>query len=91
MNGKTYRKLKDKVAKGAAEELVLKIRKSKETTQKMTLQSHVIKFVTQDDLFELLEAMKIGLGILESEGFPLEELSIYKLKLWMSRIKNSKK
>jgi len=58
---------------------------------KEKLQQHLTNYSETDDLFELVEVLNISLGILESEGFPLKQLSDYKLKEWISQIKNSEK
>ncbi|MEI6580837.1 MAG: hypothetical protein WCO07_01550 [bacterium] len=39
------------------------------------------RFDLTDNLFSLVEAMKIGVTILEENEFPIKEFSIYKYKL----------
>lgn len=47
---------------------------------KDALRTTINKFCLGDNLFDLVEAMRIGVGILEQEGFPMREFSQYKYK-----------
>lgn len=91
MKAKPDKEIREQLKKDAIKDADARKRANKHTTDKMLIQHHLVSFSTNDDLFELLEAVKLGIGILESEGFPLKELSTYKLKEWISQTKNSKK
>ena len=56
---------------------------------KKSLQDNLTEFILTDNLFKLVEVMRIGAGILEKEGFPMKEWSIYKYK--MKRYGNEKR
>lgn len=44
------------------------------------LRYYINKFCINENLFDLVEAMRIGANILEQEEFPMKEFSIYKYK-----------
>jgi len=58
---------------------------------KERIQKHLNKYCKTDNLFELVEVLNLSMEVLESEGFPLKELSSYKLKEWILQTKNTKK
>lgn len=58
---------------------------------KEKIQQHLNNYAKDDNLFELLEAITTGLEILESEGFPLRQLSIYNIQEWILQTKSLEK
>lgn len=68
---------------------LLRKKRNANTVDKYSMQRTLVNFCLKDDLFELLETVKIGLSILEREGFPIEEFAIFKFNDWTK--KNGKK
>ncbi len=58
---------------------------------KAILKKHIVNYCTVDDLFELLEAIKVGIGILEREGFPMKEFAIFRSKDWIKKYEKKRK
>lgn len=44
---------------------------------KISLWDNINKFIVTDNLFDLIEAMKVGTKILENEKFPIKEFKNY--------------
>ncbi len=48
--------------------------------EKWLLQSYIMKFTLHDNLFDLVEVVKIALKVLKKEEFPLERLITVNIK-----------
>ena len=76
MTGSKYRELRKQSNKDA--KILEKIKKY--NTLKSRLRICLHDFNSTENLFDLVEAMRIGNKILEKEGFPLKEFAKYNFK-----------
>lgn len=67
MNGKTYKIYRKAVNKDEK----IQRDKNKYIFLKMCLMENISKFATKDDLFNLVESVKLGIQILKTQGFPI--------------------
>ncbi len=73
MTGKTYHKLRKQLNKDAK----LSEQLAKYEALKGILKRHIKDFDCTENLFNLVEAMRVGQKILQKEGFPLDEFAKY--------------
>ena len=74
MTGSKYRELRKKDNKD--KRLLKKLQKYE--TLRVNLRIRIKEFTDTDNLFDLVEAMRVGNKILMDEGFPIEEFVKYK-------------